>query len=158
MDTPPRAGEYRVMDALAAMADSEPYSEAAALSHDRRGHALSFATRASENWLQACVGIATRSSSRRLGEALGMAYEDKGDLATRGFEVNAEARPLRPSVFGHTRDLKQPKVSPPRGFALNAPNRADGLELLRSWNPRASLYAFSTRSTEACSISKKVRK
>ncbi len=36
----------------------------------------------------------------------------------------------RPSVFGHTRDLVQPRVSPPPGFTLNDRNQADGLELL----------------------------
>jgi site-specific DNA-methyltransferase (adenine-specific) len=38
----------------------------------------------------------------------------------------------RPSVFGHSRDLVQPRVAVPRGFALNAPNQADGRELLRA--------------------------
>ena len=42
-----------------------------------------------------------------------------------------EGRP-RPSVFGHTRDLVQPRVSLPPGFALNERNQADGLELLRA--------------------------
>lgn len=43
-----------------------------------------------------------------------------------------QAERPRPSVFGHTRDLKQPEVSLPPGFVLNARNQADGLELLRA--------------------------
>ena len=62
-----------------------------------------------------------------------MAHRDKGALAATGL-FDSMARP-RPSVFGHTRDLEQPKVSPPPGFALNASNRADGIELLYALDP-----------------------
>jgi site-specific DNA-methyltransferase (adenine-specific) len=49
----------------------------------------------------------------------------------------------RPSVFGHTRDLEQPKVSAPLGFKLNARNQADGLKLLRVLEPDSySLCVF----------------
>jgi site-specific DNA-methyltransferase (adenine-specific) len=41
----------------------------------------------------------------------------------------------RPSVFGHTRDLVQPRISPPPGFALNERNQADGLQLLCALEP-----------------------
>ena len=41
----------------------------------------------------------------------------------------------RPSVFGHTRDLVQPEVSLPQGFALNERNRSDGLHLLCALEP-----------------------
>jgi site-specific DNA-methyltransferase (adenine-specific) len=60
-----------------------------------------------------------------------MAYAEKGSLTV---VVDGAAQPHspRPSVFGHTRDLKQPKVSLPAGFVSNAPNQADGLELLRA--------------------------
>lgn len=65
-----------------------------------------------------------------------MAYRDKGALAaTDLFHSTAEARRPRPSVFGHTRDLEQPKVSLPPGFVLDARNHADGLELLRALEP-----------------------
>jgi site-specific DNA-methyltransferase (adenine-specific) len=59
-----------------------------------------------------------------------MAYKDT-DL----FEGPAQALRARPSVFGHTRDLVQPRVALPPGFVLNAPNRADGLALLRALEP-----------------------
>jgi site-specific DNA-methyltransferase (adenine-specific) len=49
-------------------------------------------------------------------------------------ETSTESRP-RPSVFGHTRDLVQPRVSLPRGFELNQRNQADGLALLRALEP-----------------------
>jgi site-specific DNA-methyltransferase (adenine-specific) len=63
-----------------------------------------------------------------------VAYRDKGALAGTGnFDSTSQAyRSPRPSVFGHTRDLEQPKVSLPPGFALNAPNQADGLKLLQA--------------------------
>jgi site-specific DNA-methyltransferase (adenine-specific) len=65
-----------------------------------------------------------------------MDYRDKGALAvTDLFDGTAEARRPRASVFGHTRDLQQPTVSPPPGFALNARNQADGLELLGALEP-----------------------
>jgi len=65
-----------------------------------------------------------------------MAYRDKEALAVTGLcDGAADVRRPRPSVFGHTRDLKQPNVSPPPGFALDAPNRADGLALLRALKP-----------------------
>jgi site-specific DNA-methyltransferase (adenine-specific) len=38
----------------------------------------------------------------------------------------------RPSVFSPTRELRQPAVEPPAGFAIDAQNRADGLDLLRA--------------------------
>jgi site-specific DNA-methyltransferase (adenine-specific) len=47
----------------------------------------------------------------------------------------ARAHSPRPSVFGHTRDLEQPQISLPAGFVPNAPNQADGLELLRALDP-----------------------
>ena len=37
----------------------------------------------------------------------------------------------RPSVFGNSRDLEQPTVQVPEGFALDARNEADGLTMLR---------------------------
>jgi site-specific DNA-methyltransferase (adenine-specific) len=61
-----------------------------------------------------------------------MAYKDNGADV---FEGSVQVRRPRPSVFGHTRDLEQPEVSLPPGFVLNAPNRADGLELLRALEP-----------------------
>ena len=61
-----------------------------------------------------------------------MPYEDNG---SDFFEGPAQAPRPRPSVFGHTRDLVQPEVALPPGFVLNAPNRADGLELLRALEP-----------------------
>jgi site-specific DNA-methyltransferase (adenine-specific) len=65
-----------------------------------------------------------------------MAYRDGGTLASiDGFDGSAQAPRPRPSVFGHTRDLEQPEVSPPPGFVLDAPNRADGLALLRALEP-----------------------
>ncbi len=36
----------------------------------------------------------------------------------------------RPSVFGNSRDVEQPTVTIPEGFALDARNRADGLTML----------------------------
>jgi site-specific DNA-methyltransferase (adenine-specific) len=60
-----------------------------------------------------------------------MAYRDEEVLAgTILLERAAPTSRPRPSVFGHTRELEQPEVAPPPGFVLNAPNRADGLELL----------------------------
>ena len=56
-----------------------------------------------------------------------MEYKDT-DLV----EGPAQALRSRSSVFGHTRDLVQPRIALPPGFALNARNRADGLELLRA--------------------------
>lgn len=50
--------------------------------------------------------------------------------ATDVLEEAAEVSRPRPSVFGHTRNLYQPPVSPPPGFLLNQPNVADGLTLL----------------------------
>jgi len=65
-----------------------------------------------------------------------MAWKGKTGLADTGLlDSTTEARPPRPSVFGHTRDLKQPKIPLPPGFILNARNRADGLELLRALRP-----------------------
>lgn len=65
-----------------------------------------------------------------------MAYADRGALAAKGlFDETARAHAPRPSVFGHTRDLEQPKVSLPPGFVLDARNQADGLELLRALEP-----------------------
>jgi site-specific DNA-methyltransferase (adenine-specific) len=61
-----------------------------------------------------------------------MAYEDNGPDF---FEGTAQVPRPRPSVFGHTCDLVQPEVALPPGFVLNAPNRADGLELLRALQP-----------------------
>lgn len=46
-----------------------------------------------------------------------------------------EATRQRPSVFGHTRTLTQPKVAVPHGFVLNDRNSADGLTLLRALEP-----------------------
>ena len=43
--------------------------------------------------------------------------------------------PRRASVFGHTRDLMQPEVRLPRGFALNERNQAEGLQLLCALQP-----------------------
>ena len=50
------------------------------------------------------------------------------------FELPAEGR-RRPSVFGSTRDLEQPRVGVPAGFRLNEANQADGLDLLRALAP-----------------------
>jgi site-specific DNA-methyltransferase (adenine-specific) len=59
------------------------------------------------------------------------------------FEGTAQARRPRPSVFGHSRDLVQPSVSLPPGFALDQPNQADGLDLLRALPPASfSLCIF----------------
>jgi site-specific DNA-methyltransferase (adenine-specific) len=63
-----------------------------------------------------------------------MAYTDKGPLMVV-VDGAAQAYSPRPSVFGHTRDLEQPKVSLPAGFVPDAPNQADGLELLRALDP-----------------------
>lgn len=48
---------------------------------------------------------------------------------------DVQAQRPRPSVFGHTRDLEQPKISVPSRFVLDARNEADGLELLRALQP-----------------------
>jgi hypothetical protein len=64
-----------------------------------------------------------------------MAFRGKAGLAIAGLfdEVrNTPADRSRSSVFGHTRDLEQPEVTLPPGFALNTRNQADGLELLRA--------------------------
>jgi site-specific DNA-methyltransferase (adenine-specific) len=53
-----------------------------------------------------------------------------GDL----FEVPINGR-RRPSVFGSTRDLAQPRVGVPAGFLLDEPNQADGLDLMRALAP-----------------------
>jgi site-specific DNA-methyltransferase (adenine-specific) len=73
-----------------------------------------------------------------------MAHRDEGALAVTGHVDSPDrARRSRPSVFGHTRDLKQPKVSSPPGFVLNAPNVADGIDLLRALEPESfSLCIF----------------
>ena len=42
---------------------------------------------------------------------------------------------VRPSVYGTTRDVRQPDVVPPLGFALDAPNTADGMALLAALVP-----------------------
>jgi site-specific DNA-methyltransferase (adenine-specific) len=63
-----------------------------------------------------------------------MAYAHKGAPEVV-YDGPVRARPPRPSVFGHTRDLDQPKVSLPPGFVPNAPNQANGLELLRALEP-----------------------
>ena len=54
---------------------------------------------------------------------------------TELFEGTVQNSRPRPSVFGHTRDLVQPRVSLPAGFELNQYNQADGLELLRALQP-----------------------
>lgn len=46
------------------------------------------------------------------------------------------------SVFGHARDVEQPKVCAPPGFALDARNRSDGLDLLRSLPPNSFPLCF----------------
>ncbi len=51
------------------------------------------------------------------------------------FELRVPERRPRPSVFGHTRDLEQPRVAAPAGFLLDERNQADGLELLRALTP-----------------------
>jgi site-specific DNA-methyltransferase (adenine-specific) len=67
-----------------------------------------------------------------------MAYRDEEALAgTALYDGAAPTSRRRPSVFGHTRELEQPEVSPPPGFVLDAPNRADGLELLRALKPES---------------------
>ncbi|MGH6898835.1 MAG: DNA methyltransferase [Geminicoccaceae bacterium] len=73
-----------------------------------------------------------------------MAYRDKDAVAAiDSFDGAAQAHCPRPSVFGHTRDLEQPEISLPPGFVLNAPNRADGLGLLRALEPDSfSLCVF----------------
>jgi site-specific DNA-methyltransferase (adenine-specific) len=45
--------------------------------------------------------------------------------------------PVRPSVFGNSRDLVQPLIEVPDGFALDRQNRADGMALLQAL-PEAS--------------------
>jgi len=72
-----------------------------------------------------------------------MAYRDEALAATDLFDGMVRTSRPRPSVFGHTRDLEQPKVTLPPGFALDAPNRADGLGLLRALEPNSfSLCIF----------------
>ena len=65
-----------------------------------------------------------------------MAYRDQEALAVT-VPLDGPSLPgrPRPSVFGHTRELAQPEVSPPPGFVLDAPNRADGLALLHVLEP-----------------------
>ena len=63
-----------------------------------------------------------------------MAHADEG-ATSAGDHGPAQTRVSRSSVFGHTRDLEQPKVSLPRRFVANARNQADGLELLRALRP-----------------------
>ncbi len=48
----------------------------------------------------------------------------------------------RPSVFGHSRDIAQPKTSVPQGFALDARNSADGLSLLDALEPASFPLCF----------------
>lgn len=43
--------------------------------------------------------------------------------------------PTRPSVFGHTRAIHQPEVTLPEDYSLDAPNQANGLDLLRALEP-----------------------
>lgn len=65
-----------------------------------------------------------------------MASRGKATAAIVNFSrTEAQVEHARPSVFGHTRDLQQPKVTIPARFGLDAENRADGLELLRSLEP-----------------------
>ncbi|HLT00895.1 MAG TPA: DNA methyltransferase [Geminicoccaceae bacterium] len=63
-----------------------------------------------------------------------MALKAKAAPAATGSD---RALPSRPSVFGHTRELEQPAVSLPPGFVLDAPNLADGIELLRALRPKS---------------------
>jgi site-specific DNA-methyltransferase (adenine-specific) len=61
-----------------------------------------------------------------------------GRVAAHGidlFDDPTERPRSRPSVYGHTRDLVQPEVAVPRGFLLDQPNQADGLELLSALEP-----------------------
>jgi site-specific DNA-methyltransferase (adenine-specific) len=48
----------------------------------------------------------------------------------------------RPSVFGHSRDLAQPKIAVPQGFALDERNSADGLALLSALEPASFPLCF----------------
>jgi site-specific DNA-methyltransferase (adenine-specific) len=48
----------------------------------------------------------------------------------------------RPSVFGHTRELAQPKTAIPQGFALDQRNSADGLDLLGALKPDSFPLCF----------------
>jgi site-specific DNA-methyltransferase (adenine-specific) len=69
-----------------------------------------------------------------------MASTNSGASIVNGSHLTA---PARRSVFGHTRDLKQPDISLPPGFAPNAPNQADGLKLLGCLEPNSfSLCVF----------------
>ena len=63
---------------------------------------------------------------RRVGA---IAAEMRPD-ATASTAAKTEA--VRPSVYGGTRDLRQPPLIVPDGFMLNARNRSDGLVLLRA--------------------------
>ncbi|HSA79602.1 MAG TPA: DNA methyltransferase [Geminicoccaceae bacterium] len=59
------------------------------------------------------------------------------------FEGAAPPSRPRSSVFGHSRDIVQPSVSVPPGFALNERNQADGLDLLGALQPASfSLCIF----------------
>jgi site-specific DNA-methyltransferase (adenine-specific) len=53
------------------------------------------------------------------------------------FRSKAVESRARTSVFGHTRELIQPEVSVPEGFALNDCNQADGHHLLRALQPNS---------------------
>lgn len=46
--------------------------------------------------------------------------------------IEPDGAALRPSVFSPTRELRQPAVELPAGFAVDGQNRADGHDLLRA--------------------------
>lgn len=49
--------------------------------------------------------------------------------------AKANGARFRPSVFGHDRNIEQPKVVVPERYALNEPNVGDGLSLLSALEP-----------------------
>lgn len=57
-------------------------------------------------------------------------------------DPNAAKAPVRPSVFGHSRDLVQPDVSVPAGFHLDQRNVSDGLAFLRALPPNSFPLCF----------------
>jgi site-specific DNA-methyltransferase (adenine-specific) len=55
-----------------------------------------------------------------------MAFNDTAET----IETAVPERVTRPSVYGHSRDVAQPETGLPAGWALDAANQGDGLDLL----------------------------
>jgi len=141
MDAPPQADPYRVIYADPPWRFATYSDKGKGRSAEAHYDCLTIGGRC-EKRLHRSISATTIYSSLRRRGALGMAYASKGAL-TADDDGLAHARPPRPSVFGHTRDLEQPVISLPRGFVANAPNQADGLELLRALEPNSfSLCIF----------------